>query len=180
MQIWEIDAAHSGVHFSVKHMVISKVRGRFGKLTGTISVEEDDRKRAQVHVDIDTASVDTGEAQRDGHLRSADFLDAERYPTITFESLRVEDVDRDNFRLIGNLTLHGVTREVALEVEAGGRGRDPWGGERAGFTAKTYINRKDFGLAWNQVLETGGVLVGERIDIELEVELLRKVEAGVK
>jgi polyisoprenoid-binding protein YceI len=174
-QTWEIDPVHSSVQFTVRHMVISKVHGRFARFSGAIALDGDDRSRARVQVDIDTASIDTNEQQRDAHLKSGDFLDVEKYPTMTFVSERIENVDDERFRIVGKLTLHGVTRDVTLDAEDGGRARDPWGGERVGYTARTSLNRKDFGLAWNQVLETGGLLVGERIDIVLEIQAVRKV-----
>lgn len=169
---WNIDTAHSGVNFSVRHMVVSKVRGRFGKYSGKAQLS-DDMTKSKVEVAIETASIDTGTADRDTHLRSADFFDVEKYPTINFRSTRVEQVNEERFRLIGELTIRGVTREVSLDVDYGGRGKDPWGNERAGFSARGAIDRKEFGLKWNQALETGGVLVGDRVDIEIEVELVR-------
>ena len=175
---WNIDSSHSGVHFSVRHMVVSKVRGRFAKYTGTVHLD-DDLGKSRVEVAIDTASIDTGTADRDAHLRSADFFDAEKFPSITFRSTRVEHVDGEKFRLFGNLTIRDVTREVVLEATHGGRSKDPWGNERAGFEAKTAIDRKDFGLTWNQVLEVGGVLVGDRVDLEIEVEAVRAAAAQV-
>ncbi len=169
---WNIDTAHSGINFSVRHMVVSKVRGRFGKYSGKAQLA-DDLTKSKVEVSIETASIDTGTADRDTHLRSADFFDVEKYPTINFRSTRVEQVTEERFRLIGELTIRGVTREVSLDVDYGGRGKDPWGNERAGFSARGAVDRKEFGLKWNQALETGGVLVGDRVDIEIEVELVR-------
>lgn len=166
---WNIDAAHSGVGFSVRHM-FSKVRGRFAKFSGTVTLDEADMTRSSADVTIDAASIDTGTSQRDGHLRSADFFDVEKYPELRFRSTRIERLGDARYRVIGELALHGVTREVALEAEYGGRAKDPWGNERIGFTAKTTIDRNDFGLRWNQALEIGGVLVGDRVDIELEVQ----------
>jgi polyisoprenoid-binding protein YceI len=126
-----------------------------------------------VEATIDVSSIDTGTAQRDDHLRSADFFDVERFPEIRFLSTRIEKVSGDRYRLTGELTIHGVTRSIALETEYGGRGKDPWGNERVGFTAKGAIDRKDFGLVWNQALETGGVLVSDRVELELEVQAVR-------
>jgi polyisoprenoid-binding protein YceI len=170
---WNVDATHSGVHFSIRHMVVSKVRGRFAKYAGTIALDEADLTRSVVQATIDAASIDTGVEQRDQHLRSADFFDAERYPELRFKSTRIEQVGDDRYRVLGDLTIRDVTREVALDVEYGGRAKDPWGNERAGFVAKASLDRKDFGLGWNQVLEAGGVLVGDRVDIELEVEAVK-------
>jgi len=175
---WNIDPAHSGVHFSIRHLV-SKVRGRFAKLSGTIHADESDLTRSVVEATIDVASVDTGTAQRDAHLRSPDFFDAERFPEIRFRSTRIEKVSDDRYRVIGQLTIRDVTREVPLDVEHGGRAKDPWGNERLGFIAKAAIDRKDFGLQWNQVLETGGVMVGDRVDIELELQAVRSAAAKV-
>lgn len=173
-QTWQIDSAHSGIHFSVRHLVIARVRGQFSRWSGALAVPEGDFSRASVAVTIDATSIDTGVADRDTHLKSADFFDVESFPEITFQSSRIEPAGGDRFRLVGALTLHGVTREVALEVESAGQTRDPWGNLRAVFTAKTALDRKDFGLAWNQVLETGGVMVGERVEIEIEVEAVKQ------
>jgi len=174
---WNIDTVHSGINFSVRHMVVSKVRGRFTKYSGTLAIDDADLTRSTVEATIDAASIDTGTPQRDGHLRSPDFLDAERFPELRFRSTRVEKVGGDRFRVVGALTIRDVTREVALDVEYGGRAKDPWGNERAGFVARTSFDRKDFGLHWNQVLEAGGVLVGDRVDIDLEVEAVRAAVA---
>ena len=174
---WNIDAAHSGIHFSVRHMVVSKVRGRFTKFTGSVRIDDADLTRSVVDVTIDAASLDTGTAQRDEHLRSPDFFDAEKFPTLRFRSGRIEKIADDRYRVMGDLTIRDVTRELAIEVEYGGRAQDPWGNERAGFIAKTAFDRKDFGLKWNQVLEAGGVLVGDRVDIDLEVQAVKAAAA---
>jgi polyisoprenoid-binding protein YceI len=170
---WHVDVAHTGINFSVRHMVVSKVRGRFGKHSGTIRVDDGDITRSSVEVSIDASSIDTGVADRDTHLRSPDFFDVERFPTLLFRSTGIEKRAADRYVVIGELTIRGVTRVVALDVEYGGRGKDPWGNERLGFVAKTSIDRKDFGLTWNQALETGGILVGERVEIELDVQAVR-------
>ena len=170
---WNLDTVHSGINFTVRHMVISKVRGRFAKYSGTIRMDDADITRSSIEATVDASSIDTGTAQRDDHLRSADFFDVERFPEIRFLSTRIEKVSGDRYRLTGELTIHGVTRSIALETEYGGRGKDPWGNERLGFTAKGAIDRKDFGLVWNQALETGGVLVSDRVDLELEVQAVR-------
>jgi polyisoprenoid-binding protein YceI len=167
---WNIDATHSTIGFSIRHMVFSKVRGRFLKYTGAIQLDDGDLAKSWVEVAIDAASIDTGTAQRDNHLRSADFFDVEKFPELRFRSTRVEDVGGGRLRVIGELTIRDTTRAVALDAEPAGRGMDPWGNERIGFVAKTSIDRKDFGLAWNQLLEAGGVLVGDRVDIELDVQ----------
>jgi polyisoprenoid-binding protein YceI len=166
---WNIDPSHSTVGFSIRHMVFSKVRGRFLKLTGAIQLD-DDLAKSWVEVTIDAASIDTGTAQRDNHLRSADFFDVEQFPELRFRSARVEDLGEGRLRVVGELTIRDTTREVALDVEPAGRGMDPWGNERIGYVANASIDRKDFGLKWNQLLEAGGVLVGDRVDIELDVQ----------
>jgi polyisoprenoid-binding protein YceI len=170
---WNIDLAHSGVSFSVRHMVISKVRGRFAKFGGLVEIDEDDLTKSKVDIAIDAASVDTGIPDRDDHLRSPDFFDVAKFPELRFTSKRVEKVSDAEYRLVGDLTIRDVTREVTLEVEYGGRAKDPWGNQRAGFVARTHLDRGDFGLRWNQLLEAGGVLVGERVDIELELEAVK-------
>jgi polyisoprenoid-binding protein YceI len=174
---WNLDTIHSGINFTVRHMVVSKVRGRFAKFNGTVALDEGDFTRSSVEATIDASSIDTGTTQRDDHLKSADFFDVERFPEIRFLSTRIEKVSGDRYRLTGELTIHGVTRSIALETEYGGRGKDPWGNERVGFTAKGAIDRKDFGLVWNQALETGGVLVSDRVELELEVQVVRAAAA---
>ena len=174
---WEIDSAHSGIHFSVRHLVVAKVRGQFTRWSGTLLAEGGDLSRATVEVTIDASSIETGVADRDTHLRSADFFDVAQYPELKFTSQRVEPKGDDRYTVVGDLSLHGVTREVALEVEYAGRAQDPWGNERAGFSARTAILRKEFGLDWNQVLEAGGVMVGDRIEIELEIEAVKQQAA---
>jgi len=170
---WNIDLSHSGVNFSIRHMVISKVRGRFTKFTGVLTFDDEDITRSVVEATIDASSIDTGVEQRDAHLRSADFFDVEKYPELRFRSTRIEKLDDDRFRVVGQLTIRDVTREVALDIEGGGRAKDLWGNERTGFVAKTALDRKDFGLKWNQALEAGGVLVGDRVDIELDVQAVK-------
>ena len=170
---FDIDLAHSGIHFSVRHMVISKVRGQFTRWTAAILLDEQDLTRSSVEVSIEAASIQTGVADRDAHLRSADFLEAERHPALTFKSRRVERRAEARYAVTGDLTIRGTTREVLLDVEYGGRARDPWGNERAGLTARTSIDRKAFGLVWNTVLEAGGVLVGDHVDIEVDLEAIR-------
>jgi polyisoprenoid-binding protein YceI len=167
---WNIDAAHSGINFSIRHLVVSKVRGRFGKYSGSLNLDEQDLTRSSVEATIDVSSIDTGTSQRDDHLRSADFFDATKFPEMRFRSKRFEKLSDDHYRVTGELTIRDLTREVSLDVEYGGQAKDPWGNERVGFVARTHIDRKEFGLGWNQVLEAGGVLVGERVDIELEVQ----------
>jgi polyisoprenoid-binding protein YceI len=175
--IWNIDETHSGIHFSIRHMVVSKVRGRFAKYSGRIELDDQDITRSVVEATIDATSIDTGTAQRDQHLRSADFFDVERFPQLRFRSKRIDKVEDDRYRMLGDLTIRDITSGVSLDVEYGGRATDPQGNERAGFVARTTLDRKDFGLKWNQALEAGGVLVGDRVDIELEVEAVRAAAA---
>ena len=171
---WEIDSSHSGIHFSVRHLVIAKVRGQFGRWSGTVRVPDGDFTRAAVDVRIDAASIDTGVADRDTHLKSADFFDVATYPEITFRTDRVESLSADRLRLVGPLTMKGVTREVNFEVTSHGQANDPWGNRRAAFTATTAVDRREFGLTWNQALETGGFVVGDRVEIEVELEAVRQ------
>jgi polyisoprenoid-binding protein YceI len=174
---WAIDPAHSAVEFSVKHLMISTVKGRFGDLSGTIVVDAANPARSTARAEIATASIDTRAGQRDAHLRSADFFDVERFPAITFASRRVEGAfakEGDRFTLAGDLTIRDVTREIALDVTFEGTGRDPWGGERASFSATAKLDRRDFGLTWNQALEAGGVLVGNDIRIHLDLQAVRQ------
>jgi len=174
---WNIDAAHSGINFSIRHMVVSKVRGRFAKYSGRVDLDDGDLTRSFVDVTIDAASIDTGTPQRDAHLRGPDFFDVEKFPELRFRSTRIESVARDRYRVVGDLTIRDVTREVSLDVEYGGRAKDPWGNERIGFIATATLDRKDFGLHWNQLLEAGGVLVGDRVDIDLEVQAVKVAAA---
>jgi polyisoprenoid-binding protein YceI len=178
-KLWNLDTAHSGINFSVRHMVFAKVRGRFGGWSGTVRVDPNDLTGASVEVEIDAASIDTGVADRDNHLRSGDFFNVEEFPRLAFKSTKVEAVEGNRYRLRGELTIRDVTREVVLDVEHGGQAVDPWGNTRLAFSATTSIHRADFGLTWNQVLEAGGVLVGERIDIELEVQAVEAADAQV-
>ncbi len=174
---WQIDSAHSEINFTVRHMMISNVRGRFEKFTGSVDFDEQTPANSTVDVTIDTASINTREEKRDAHLRSPDFLNVEQYPSMTFKSTRVEALDKTHGRLHGDLTIRGVTRPVVLDVEYAGMSKSPWGTTSAGFTATTRINRKDWGLEWNVALETGGWLVGDEIKIEIELELVKQPEA---
>ena len=176
---WEIDSSHSSVHFSVRHLVIAKVRGLFARWSGTVHAPDGDFSKATVDVTIDASSIDTGVAQRDAHLKSPDFFDVTEYPELRFFGKRVEPRSGAEIDVVGDLTIKDITREVLLRVEPHGQAKDPWGNVRAAFTAKTSIDRKDFGLTWNQVLETGGVMVGDRVDIEAEIEAVRQAEAQV-
>jgi polyisoprenoid-binding protein YceI len=169
---WKIDTAHSNVGFTVRHMMMLKVHGRFGAWEGEIALDESDVTKSRVAVRIDVASIDTNEAKRDGHLRSPDFFDAEKFPKLTFESKRVKDVGGGKLEITGDLSLHGTTKEVVLRAEQVGKGKDPWGNERIAFEATTSLSRSEFGLSWNQALETGGVLVSDKVDITLEVQAI--------
>lgn len=174
---WQIDPAHSHIYFTVRHMMVAKVRGSFESFSGVINFDEQQPANSTVDIKIDAASINTREPQRDNHLRSADFLDVENYPVLTFKSTRLEQVTETQGRLIGDLTIRDITREVVLDVEYAGQARSPWGSVSAGFSATTTINRKDWGLNWNQALETGGFLVGDKISIEIELELIKAPEA---
>ncbi len=174
---WTIDPSHTLVEFSVRHLMISTVKGRFGGVSGTIGFEPGAPERAALEVRIDAATIDTRTDQRDQHLRSPDFLDVERYPAIVFNLTRVEGAIAaagDRFRVIGDLTIRGVTKPVTLEATFEGGGRDPWGNERVGFSATGQVDRREFGLVWNQGLEAGGVLVGNEIKLAFEVEGIRQ------
>jgi polyisoprenoid-binding protein YceI len=173
---WQIDASHSAVHFSVRHMMISKARGTFEQFEGTIEADEENPTGATVDVKIDAASINTKDANRDNHLRSPDFLNAETFPHITFKSTRLEQIDAEHAKLYGELTIRDVTKPVVLDVEYQGQAKSPWGTTSAGFSASTTINRKDFGLTWNVGLETGGVLVGDEVTIDIELELVKQAE----
>ena len=168
---WDFDHAHSSVDFTVRHLLVSKVRGRFTKWTGKLELDEGNLTRSRVEVEIDVASVDTHEPQRDAHLRSGDFFEADAHPRIVFASKRVEEKGKDHLAVTGDLTIRGTTREVVLDVERGGIiAKDPWGKRRAGFTATATINRKDFGVSFNQVLDQGGLALGEDVAITIEIE----------
>lgn len=174
---WQIDSSHSQINFSVRHMMIAKVRGSFENFSGTVNFDEENPTNTTVDVAVDLASISTRDEQRDGHLKSPDFFDVENYPTMKFVSTRVEQVDAHNGRLYGQLTIKDVTKEVVLDVEYAGIAKSPWGTISAGFSATSSLNRKDWGLNWNQALETGGVLVGDKINIEIELELVKQTQA---
>ena len=174
---WKIDPAHSEINFSVRHMMISNVRGRFEKFSGTMDFVEDDPTQSTVYVQIEAASINTKESARDTHLKSADFFNAEKYPYLTFKGKKALVLDANHGRVTGDLTIRNVTKEVVLDVEYSGQAKSPWGMVSAGFSAATAINRKDWGLTWNVGLETGGVLVGDEIKISIEVEIVKEAEA---
>ena len=170
---WKIDSAHTSVEFSAKHLMITTVRGRIGDVEGTIYTDETNPANSSVEVVLKAASLDTRNEQRDQHLRSADFLEVEKYPEITFRSTRIEG-SKEKFKLYGDLTIRGTTKEIALDVTFEGEAKDPWGGERAGFTATGKFDRREFGLTWNQALETGGVMVANEIKILVEVQATKQ------
>jgi polyisoprenoid-binding protein YceI len=172
---WQIDPDHSSFQFKVRHLTVSNVKGEFNKTRGAVTMDDRDITHLKVDVTIDAASVNTNHAKRDEHLRSPDFFDVIKYPTITFVSKKVIQADMTRLRVIGDLTIHGVTREVTVDVEGPtGEVKDPWGNFRRGATATAKINRRDFGITWNKDLDTGGFLVGEEVEIYLEVELIKK------
>jgi len=171
---WTIDGSHSHVAFAVKHLMITTVRGQFGDVTGTVGLDPAEPSKSTVDVRIGTASIDTREPQRDAHLRSADFFDAEQFPTMTFRSRRVTGDLDSAFTLTGDLTIRGVSHEIVLDGRAEGATADPWGGQRAGFTATGTISRSAFGLTWNQALETGGVVVSDEVKLTLDVQLVQQ------
>ena len=174
---WQIDPAHSAIEFAVKHMMFTTVRGRFKDVKGTIEIDEENPDNSTVDVEIAAASIDTGAADRDAHLRAADFLDVENHPTLTFRSKGVTGAvkkEGDRFVLTGELTIRGTTMNVTLDSQFEGVGPDPWGGTRSGYRATTKIDRREWGLEWNQALETGGILVANEVRIELEVQAVKQ------
>jgi len=172
---WSIDPDHSNVGFKVRHLMVSNVKGNFEKHSGILDLNDKDITKSKVEVTIDTNSINTNVQKRDEHLRSADFFDVAKYPTMTFVSKKVAKAGKDKLKITGDLTLHGVTRQVVLDVdELSKESKDPWGNIRRGTTATAKINRKDFGLVYNAALETGGVAVGEEVTITLEIEMIRK------
>lgn len=170
--LWNIDLAHSAVHFTVRHLMVSKVRGAFTKWQGELHLDDQDITKSSVNVTIDAASIFTDEPKRDAHLRSADFFETEKFPTLTFKSTKVEKVDDETLNVTGELTIRDVTKTVVLAVTDNGRIKDPWGGTRAGFSAHLAISRKDYGLTWNALLEAGGVTVSDKVEIGLEIEAI--------
>lgn len=171
---WKIDNSHTRANFSVRHMMISWVHGTFDKIEGDIEFDPQNPEATRVEVKIAAESINTGDGQRDAHLKSPDFLNVEQYPYLTFKSKRVKLLDETHARLVGDLTIRDITREVELDVEYAGMVKSPWGTISAGFTASTQINRKDWNLTWNVALETGGVLVGEMVKINIELELVQQ------
>jgi polyisoprenoid-binding protein YceI len=170
---WDFDRSHSSINFHVRHLMVAKVHGQFTKWQGTLELDEVDLTRSRAVVTIDASSIDTKDDKRDEHLRSPDFLDVAQFPTITFASTRITR-HGDDYRVEGELTIHGITKPITLEAEGGAQVNDPWGNTRTGFSAKTSLSRKDFGLTWNVALEAGGFLVGDKLDINLEIEAIKK------
>lgn len=171
---WNIDPEHSNIGFKVRHLMVSNVRGSFEKHTGTVDINDKDITKSKVRISIDTASINTSVKKRDEHLRSPDFFNVAKFPTMTFVSKKVVKAGKDRLKVTGDLTIRGVTREVVLDVEGpSAESKDPWGTIRRGASASTTINRKDFGLTWNKALETGGVVVGDEVTIGLEIEMVK-------
>ena len=172
---WQVDPVHSTAQFKVKHLMISNVKGEFTSIKGALQLDSSDASKSSLEVTIDANSINTREPQRDAHLKSADFLEVEKFPSITFKSSKVSKEESGEYAVEGELTIHGVTRKVTLDVEApSAPQKDPWGGTRIGVEATTKINRKDFGLVWNATLETGGFMVGEEVTIALDVEFIKQ------
>jgi polyisoprenoid-binding protein YceI len=176
LQTYVIDPSHSRLGFTVRHLGFSKVRGSFEQFEGVIRMAPDDLSTLEAEATAQTASVTTNDSKRDDHLRSADFFQADQYPTITFKSTEVRDISGNSFTLVGEFTLRGVTKTIELKGEYLGSGRDPWGNEKVGFEARTKINRKDYGLNWNAALETGGFLVSDEVEISIEVQAALQAE----
>ena len=173
MSLYHIDAAHSAAQFKVRHMMIANVKGEFDKVSGTVNYDPANPTASAVQASVDVSTISTRDEQRDGHLKSPDFFDVAQYPTIDFKSKKVTAAGGDSFTVLGDLTIHGVTKEVTLHVEElTGEAKDPWGNMRRGATAKTKINRKDFGMAFNVALEAGGFMVGEDVDLTIDVEMI--------
>ena len=175
---WSLDSAHTQVQFTVRHMMISKVRGEFQKVSGSVALDEANPTNTTLDIQIETASINTRDGQRDGHLRSPDFFNSEVFPNITFKSTKVEVTGQNKAILTGNLTIRDITREVKLDVEFTGMAKSPWGTTNAGFTARGSLNREDFGLVWNVALETGGLLVGKDVELNIETELIKTPDSA--
>jgi polyisoprenoid-binding protein YceI len=176
---YQIDPAHSNVQFSIRHMMISNVRGSFTKVTGAVEYDADNVATTTVSAEVDVTSINTGDEKRDGHLKSADFFEVDKYPTMTFVSRKVEKTGDDEFRVTGDLTIHGVTKETILTAsEVTSEGTDPWGQIRIGAVIKGKVNRKDFGLNWSAPLETGGVLVGDDVKLEFDLQFVKAQSAA--
>jgi polyisoprenoid-binding protein YceI len=173
---WSIDATHTTVEFSVKHMMLTTVRGRVSGVSGTIEIDQENPAASSASVELDRTTIETGNDQRDAHLRSPDFFDVEQFPTITFRTRRIAGARAEegaSFRVVGDLTVRGVTREITLDATYEGQGRDPWGGDRVSFSAEGKLDRRDFGLTWNAALETGGVLVSNDVKVRIDVQAVK-------
>lgn len=176
--VWEIDPAHSSALFAIRHLMVSTVRGEFGKMSGTVTLDESDPTQSSIEATIDAASINTRNAKRDEHLQGPDFFDVAKYPTITFKSTKIEAMGEGKFKVTGDLTMHGVTKAIVLDVEGTTTPvKDPMGRMKLGGGATTTLNRKDFGLTYNRALETGGVLIGEEVDVTIDLELTPKQDA---
>ena len=171
---WIVDPTHSAIEFSVKHMMIAKVKGSFNKFEASILANPSDLTTAEIDFTVDVASIDTRNADRDNHLRSADFFDVEKNPTLTFKSTKIVKTDEDEYDVTGNVTLNGVTQEETFSITFEGQGKDPWGNEKAGFSGKGKVKRSDYGLTYNAALETGGVLIGDQITLTIEIEVAKE------
>lgn len=180
MAHWQIDPAHTEINFTVRHMMISNVRGQFERFSGTVDFNEANPAQSSVNVQIEADSINTKQEQRDNHLRSADFLNAAEHPYLIFTSKSVTQTGANTGRILGDLTIRGITREVVLDTTYAGQAKSPWGTVSAGFSATTTINRKDWNLTWNQALETGGVLVGDEIKIAIELEVVKQAETEIE
>lgn len=172
--VWNVDASHSSIEFKVKHMMMANVRGQFKDFQAHVTADPEDLTTAEIDFTVHVNSIDTKDEQRDGHLKSADFFDVEQYPNLTFKATKIERKSGADYAMTGDITIRDVTKPITFDVTAEGIGKDPWGNERAGFTATASLNRKDFGLNWNALLETGGVLVGEQVKISVELEAVRQ------
>ena len=171
---WQIDPVHSNATFSVKHAMVATVRGQFKVISGTLEIDEEHPENSSIAAQAETASIDTRDTNRDAHLRSADFFESEKYPTISFKSTKVDKTGDNTYRVVGILDMHGVQKEIALDAEYAGQGKDPYGNTRAGLSATGKLNRKDFGLNWNAALEAGGVLVSDAVKIEIDLSAINK------
>lgn len=178
LETWQVDPVHSCIHFSIRHFVVSKIHGRFTKWGGTLHLDEASPAASQVEIHIDVDSIDTNDPKRDAHIKGADFFDVAQYPEIIFKSTHVASAGKDRYRVEGNLTLRGVTKPMVFDVESGGTVKDPWGNNRGGFSLNGSLNRKDFGLSFNQTLEGGGPALGDTVDFSIDVEAVKSVGAA--
>ena len=173
---WNIDPTHSTAEFSVRHLMITNVKGRFGALSGVVNYSPEKPEAISIEATIDATSIDTRDEKRDGHLKSADFFDVEKFPTISFKSTSVKAKSKNEFDVTGDLTMHGVTKKVTLPVTFGGQAKDPWGNTRAGFDIETTLDRKDYGIVWNKALDSGGVMLGDDVKVAINLEAVKKVD----